>query len=91
MSLIGMYALNHPQITEIGHKTSYTLQPIHSNARTFETTNTLIKPAGNNYYEYANGLKTGFTEPAGSCLIATARKENMEFLAVILKAPTPKK
>ena len=36
-------------------------------------------------------MKTGYTKPAGSCLIATAKKDNMEFLAVILNAPEPSK
>lgn len=89
MSLIAMYATNYPQITNIGCKTSYILQPKNSNSRTFETTNTLIKTDSNSYYEYATGLKTGFTNPAGSCVIATAKKENMEFLAVVLNAPEP--
>lgn len=91
MALIGMYATNYPQITNIGCKTSYVLQPKNSKSRTFETTNTLINPESNSYYEFATGLKTGFTEPAGSCLIATAKKDDMEFLAVILKAPEPEK
>ncbi len=90
MALITLYATNYPQITDIGCKTSYTLHPSNSNSRTFYTTNTLIKPESNSYYEYATGLKTGFTEPAGSCIIATAKKDDMEFLAVILNAPEPK-
>ena len=87
MALIGQYAMNYPQITDIVCKTSYTLHPGASNARTFETTNTLIKPSEKNYYEFANGFKTGFTDPAGACIIATAQKDNMKFLAVVLNAP----
>ena len=87
MALIGMYATSYPQIMDIVCKTSYTLAPTNSNARTFETTNTLITPSEPNYYEFATGMKTGYTKPAGSCLIATAKKDNMEFLAVVLNAP----
>ena len=89
MGLIGMYSLKYDAITEIGRKTSYTLQPANSYSRTFETTNTLIKPSEKNYYEFATGLKTGFTDPAGSCIISTAKKDNMEFLAVVIGAPAP--
>lgn len=89
MALIGMYSLKYPEIAAIGNKTSYTLQSNSTYTRTFETTNTLLKPSGNSYYEYATGLKTGFTDPAGSCIIATAKKDNMEFLAVVLGAPEP--
>ena len=89
MALIGLYALKYPIISEIGAKTSYSLPTINKIVRNFETTNTLLKSNTKNYYEYANGLKTGFTQPAGSCIVATAKKDNMEFLAVILGAPEP--
>ncbi len=89
MSIIAMKAISYPQITNIVCKTSYVLEPSNSYKRTFETTNTLIQPDATTYYEYATGLKTGFTAPAGSCLIATAKKDNMQFIAVILDAPAP--
>ena len=89
MSKIGISAMNYPQIMNIVCKTSYTLHENKYNARRFETTNTLINSQKSNYYEFANGMKTGYTQQAGACLIATAKKENMEFLAVILDAPEP--
>ena len=48
-----------------------------------------MKISENNYYEYTTGLKTGFTTPAGSCIIATAQKNEMKFLVVVLNAPEP--
>lgn len=89
MALIGLYSLKQSKICEIGSKTTYSLPTINGITRTFETTNTLLKNNEKNYYEYATGLKTGFTQPAGSCIVATAKKDNMEFLAVILGAPEP--
>lgn len=89
MAVIGLYALNYPQITNICAKTSYILHEGKYNQRNFETTNTLMKNSENNYYEYATGLKTGFTAPAGSCIIATAQKDEMKFLVVVLNAPEP--
>lgn len=46
-------------------------------------TNKLIR-----FYEGATGLKTGSTDAALYCLSATAEKEGMELIAVILGAPT---
>ena len=46
-------------------------------------TNKLIK-----HYQYATGLKTGFTNTAMYCISATAKKDDMELIAVIMKAPT---
>ena len=45
-------------------------------------TNKLIKQ-----YEYATGLKTGSTSLAKYCVSATAKKDNMELIAVVMAAP----
>ena len=45
-------------------------------------TNKLIKQ-----YEYATGLKTGSTSLAKYCLSATAKKDDMELIAVVMAAP----
>lgn len=48
-------------------------------------TNKLIRQ-----YSYATGLKTGFTSLAGFCISATAKKDNVELIAVIMKASSSK-
>lgn len=45
-------------------------------------TNKLIKQ-----YEYATGLKTGSTSLAKYCLSATAKRDDMELIAVVMAAP----
>lgn len=40
------------------------------------------------FYEGATGLKTGSTDAAGYCLSATAERDGMELIAVVLKAKT---
>ena len=39
-------------------------------------------------YEYCNGGKTGYTAVANRCLVATAKKDNLQVVAVILGADT---
>lgn len=46
-------------------------------------TNKLIR-----FYDGATGLKTGSTDSAKYCLSATAEREGMELIAVVLKSPT---
>lgn len=92
LALIGRYAMQFPTFKEISFKTRYTL-PI-TNAyskedRIFNTTNDLIKPnysssPTNYYYKYATGGKTGYTDPAGQCIVATATKDNISLIAVTL-------
>jgi len=43
-------------------------------------TNKLVR-----YYDGATGLKTGFTQTAGYCLSASAFREDVEYVAVVLK------
>lgn len=49
-------------------------------------TNKLIR-----FYEGANGLKTGSTSKALCCLSATAKRDDMQLIAVVLGAPTSAK
>lgn len=50
---------------------------------TLTNTNRLVR-----YYDGCNGLKTGSTDKAGYCVSATAKRGNMQFVAVILGART---
>ena len=47
--------------------------------------NSLIMPGSVGYYEYANGMKTGYTDEAGSCVAATAQKDGVDLIAIVLK------
>ena len=48
---------------------------------TLTNTNRLVR-----YYEGCNGLKTGSTDKAGYCVSATAKRGNMQLIAVIMGA-----
>lgn len=52
---------------------------------TLTNTNKLIKQ-----YEWATGLKTGSTSKAGFCLSATANKNNIELISVVMGSPSGK-
>ena len=52
---------------------------------TLSSTNKLLKQ-----YPYTTGLKTGSTSKAGYCFSATANKDGMELIAVVMGAPDPK-
>lgn len=48
-------------------------------------TNKLVK-----FYDGVDGLKTGYTSEAGYCLTATAKKNDMRLIAVVMKEPDNK-
>lgn len=72
--------LNHPGIREY---TTIWMDSIRDGAFGLTNTNRLVR-----FYEGATGLKTGSTDSALYCMSATAERDGMELIAVIMKAPT---
>ena len=72
--------LNHPGIREF---TTIWMDSLRDGAFQLVNTNKLIR-----FYEGATGLKTGSTDAALYCLSATAERDGMELIAVVLKSPT---
>lgn len=90
LALIGRYAMKNDTFRGIVKKTQYTLPATNKYSqtdRTFKTTNDLlIKSKSNYYYPDAIGVKTGYTGDAGNCLVASAKRDNMEVISVVLGA-----
>ena len=85
--LMAKEAMKHQEFRNIVSKTSYTLAPTNKHLqddRTLYSTNDLLKPTSRSYYEYAIGIKTGYTSKAQECLVSAAKKDNMTLYAVIL-------
>lgn len=72
--------LNHPEIREF---TTIWMDTLRDGQFQLSNTNKLIR-----FYEGATGLKTGSTDSARYCISATAEREGMELIAVVLKSPT---
>ncbi len=72
--------LRHPDIRRF---TTIWMDTLRGGESGLSNTNKLIR-----FYEGATGLKTGSTNAAQYCLSATAERNGMELIAVILKSPT---
>lgn len=72
--------LAHPGVREF---TTIWMDSIRDGAFGLTNTNRLIR-----FYNGATGLKTGSTSSAGFCISATAERDGMELIAVILNSPT---
>ncbi len=98
LALMGRYAMQNSTFRSIVKKTRYSLPATNKYDKTdriFNTTNDLLRENNstakdNYYYEYATGIKTGYTTDAGSCIVASAKKDNMEVIAVVLGGSTTK-
>ncbi len=71
---------NHPKIKEF---TTIWMDTVRNGAFGLSNTNKLVR-----FYQGATGLKTGFTSGAGYCLSASALRDGMELVAVVMGAET---
>ncbi len=72
--------LNYPELRRF---TTIWMDSLRGGAFELANTNKLIR-----FYEGATGLKTGSTSSAGYCISATAEREGMELIAVVLGGAT---
>lgn len=90
LALIGRYAMKNETFRQIVSTPTYNLPATNkydSTDRRFVSTNFLIREGQPKYYyEYATGIKTGFTDDARDCVVASAKKDGIEYIAVILYA-----
>ena len=74
---------NHPDIKKF---TTIWMDTVRNGAFGLSNTNKLIR-----FYSGATGLKTGFTSGAGYCLSASAQREGLELIAVVMGCTTSQK
>ena len=74
---------NHPDIKKY---TTIWMDTIRNGTFGLSNTNKLVR-----FYNGATGLKTGYTSQAGYCLSASAERDGMELIAVVMGAETSDK
>lgn len=86
LAVLAMWAWQNPQFREFSTTTVHTVPATNkSGERTLTTTNYLTSTDtyGRYYYDKARGVKTGFTTPAGGCLISTASDGDLSFMSIV--------
>lgn len=79
---ITMAALSYEEIRKAVSTIVFEMSPTNkSQARVFKNRNRLLWE-----YEGADGVKTGYTIPAGRCLVATATRNDWQLMAIVLKS-----
>ncbi|MBR4394324.1 MAG: D-alanyl-D-alanine carboxypeptidase [Oscillospiraceae bacterium] len=90
MFLITQEAVSHDYFMAVANVADVTISATNMHeAREYHNSNSLISSqsyyGGSKYlYPGAAGVKTGYTRAAGYCLISTAEKENLRFVAVVM-------
>ena len=72
--------LNHPKIRDY---TTIWMDSIRNGEFGLTNTNHLVR-----FYQGTTGLKTGYTSSAKYCMSATAERDGMELIAVVMKSPS---
>jgi len=73
--------LNHPDVRQY---TTIWMDTLRGGQSSLVNTNKLVR-----FYEGTTGLKTGSTDAAGYCISATAERDGMELISVIMKDANP--
>ena len=82
MSLIAKELIKHEKVLEFSSTYEDYLRKGTSNPFWLVNTNRLVK-----FYPEIDGLKTGFTNSAKYCLTATAKKDGMRLITVVMNEP----
>lgn len=83
--LITKQSLTYDTFTKITSTMNKTIPMTNmSGIRELENTNALMDTESKYYYENASGVKTGFTNLAGNCLVSTATSDDMYIIAVVM-------
>lgn len=80
LAVIAAHAIQNPIIETIINTKSHTVN-VEGNVRRIKLTN---KNKFLTLYKDANGFKTGFTNPAGRCLVSASKRGGLQFIGVVL-------
>lgn len=81
-AILARELLKHPTVLQW---TGTWIDSLRGGESFLRNTNNLVR-----FYEGCDGLKTGFTDQAGFCLVATAKRNGVRLIAVVMKAATSK-
>ena len=84
-------ALQNEIFKEVCTSARHTVQTSMSGERVISTTNFLQDNTTNYYYQYAKGVKTGYTDEAGRCLVSTAGYNGYNYICLVFGCPANEK
>ena len=89
--ILTKYALQNETFKEVCESTRHTVNTSMSGQRVLSTTNFLQDNTTNYYYTYAKGVKTGYTDEAGRCLVSTASYNGYNYMCLVFGCPPNEK
>lgn len=86
MLRVTLYAQQFPLLLESAATPNKYVTFLSGEAASWENSNKLIHDYSDCYYMYANGMKTGMTDEAGYCVVATARRFDHDVICIVFGA-----
>lgn len=87
MLKITLYAMEKPKLTASAAKTDTYATFLSGEEVYWKNSNKLLhESAGECYYMYANGMKTGMTDQSGYCVVATAKRFDHDVVCLVFGA-----
>ena len=80
MALLAREVIKHPNVF---NWTGVWIDSLRGGKSFLRNTNKLVR-----FYRGCDGLKTGYTDKAGYCLVATAQRDGVRMIAVVMKSAT---
>lgn len=84
LATLGMASLRNPYVRGAVGTKVYSFRLANGTTRTLNNTNQVLK-----HFPYCTGLKTGFTNAAGRCLVSSATANGKTVIAVVLGSTSP--
>lgn len=90
LSQIALHAFSNPVVEKIAGTQSYDFKVINTGKTIpLKHTAALLDPDSTYYNEHVVAAKTGYHTPAGRTLVAKARYDNIELIAVVMRTDAP--
>lgn len=86
MLRITMYAENFDRLMEAAGTANKYVTLLSGEGISWENSNRLIQTYSDIYYMYATGMKTGMTDQAGYCVVATAERFGHQIICIVFGA-----
>lgn len=86
MLRVTLYAQQFPLLVESAGTPGKYVAFLSGQTASWENSNKLLHEYSDCYYMYANGMKTGMTDEAGYCVVATARRFDHDVICIVFGA-----
>lgn len=91
LALIAKAAMENERFRQAVQATDYEAMPVNAGRGaaaklSLTNTNQLLQPGSAYYFKGATGIKTGFTDQAGYCLVSSVGRDGKRIIAVVLRS-----